>query len=99
MQKRTILLVMASLLVLASFAGIAGAQSSPDFDLSWYVLGGGGSRAASGSYAMNGTTGQGIVSSSASTSFQMQHGYWGRAYVPLILEHSTYLPLVFRDHP
>ncbi len=99
MQKRTILLVMASLLVLASVAGIVGAQSSPDFDLSWYVLGGGGSRAASGSFAMNSTAGQGIVFSSASTGFQMQHGYWGRAYVSALLEHSIYLPVVFRDHP
>ena len=99
MQKRTIPLAMASLLVLASVAGIVGAQSSGDFDLSWYVLGGGGSRAASGSYAMNGTAGQGIVFSSASASFQVQHGYWGRAYVPILYEHWVYLPVVFRDHP
>jgi hypothetical protein len=99
MQKRTFLLVMASLLALASVAGIVGAQSSAGFDLSWHVLGGGATQSSSGDFAMNGTAGQAIVFSSDGTSLKMQHGYWGRAYEPILYEHSAYLPVVFRDHP
>jgi hypothetical protein len=94
MNKRTLLGLLLSLLIVLATVGIVGAQTSTSFDLSWYVLAGGGSRAESASHALNGTLGQGIVGLSDSTSFQMQSGYWYGASQP---RHRIYLPLVLRN--
>jgi uncharacterized membrane protein len=95
-NKRTILIVLVSLLVVPLVVGIVGAQTSTSFDLSWYVLGGGGKRTDSAAYAMNGTLGQGIVGVSDDTGFQVQSGYWYGASLPGC---RVYLPLVLRSYP
>ena len=94
MDKRKLLIGVVGLLVALLLAGVVWAQSSPSFDLSWYVLGGGGGRADSTHFAMNGTVGQGAVGFSDSTSHEMQSGYWQDwpAY-------HIYLPLVVRRYP
>jgi hypothetical protein len=96
MSKRTFLVVLIGLLVVLVVGSIVGAQTSTSFDLSWYVMAGGGNRADSAAYAMNGTLGQGIMDLSDSTSFQMHHGYWYGASPP---KHRVYLPLVLRGYP
>ena len=96
MTKRIFLVVLVSSLVVLLAVSIAWAQSSTSFDLSWYVLAGGGSKADSAAYAMNGTLGQGIVALSDSASFQMQSGYWYGVWLP---KHRAYLPLVVRGYP
>ncbi len=90
MEKRTLLIGLVGLLVALLLAGVALAQTSLSFDLSWYVLAGGGGRADSTHYAMNGTVGQAAVGFSDSASYGMQSGYWQnwpdyRIYLPLIL--------------
>lgn len=82
MNKRTFVVALIGLLVVLVAVSIVWAQTSTSFDLSWYVLAGGGSRADSAAYAMNGTVGQGIVGLSDSTSFQMQSGYWSNTPTP-----------------
>jgi hypothetical protein len=93
MNKQTLLVGLAMLLVALLLAGIAGAQTSTDFDLSWYVMAGGGQRTDSPAYAMNSTLSQGIVGISHDTDFQMRNGYWYGATLP---RHRIYLPLVLR---
>jgi hypothetical protein len=94
MNKRTLLIGVAGLLVVLLLAGVALAQTSTSFDLSWYVLAGGGGRSDSTHYAMNSTLGQAAVGFSDNTSYGMQSGYWQnwpgyRIYLPLILKgHS-----------
>ncbi|MBU1879808.1 MAG: hypothetical protein KJ734_12720, partial [Chloroflexi bacterium] len=58
MNKQILLGGLAVLLAVLLLAGTAMAQTSTSFDLSWYVLAGGGERAASASYALDGTLGQ-----------------------------------------
>ena len=52
-------------------AGVAYAQSSASFDLSWNVLGGGGGESESVSFAAGSTIGQPLAGSSESASFQL----------------------------
>jgi len=94
MNKRIGLVLLASLLVILVVGGMAGAQSSESFDLSWYVLGGGGEGAAGDDYALNGTLGQGMVAVSGGGGSQMYSGYWKGAVAP---RYGVYLPLVLRD--
>jgi hypothetical protein len=96
MNKRTLPVVLVSSLVVLLAVSIVWAQSSTSFDLSWYVMAGGGARADSVAHAMNGTLGQGAVGLSDSTSFQMQSGYWYGASLP---RYRVYLPLVLRSYP
>lgn len=93
MNKRSFLILLVGLLVVLVAVSIAGAQTSASFDLSWYVMAGGGSPADSAPYAMNGTLGQGIVGISDGTGLQMSSGYW------YVSRHRVYLPLVFRNYP
>ena len=91
MNKRTLLIGVAGLVVALLIAGVALAQTSTSFDLSWHVLAGGGGRADSTHYAINGTLGQAAVGFSDSTSYGMQSGYWQnwpdyRIYLPLTLK-------------
>jgi len=55
MNKRTFLIVLIGLLVVLVVGSIVGAQTSTSFDLSWYVMAGGGSRADGAANAMDGT--------------------------------------------
>jgi hypothetical protein len=96
MNKRTFLVLLTGLLVVLAAVSIAWAQTSSSFDLSWYVLAGGGERAGGTHFALNGTLGQGAVGLSDSTSFQMQSGYWHGASLP---RYRVYLPMVLRSYP
>jgi hypothetical protein len=91
MNKQSLLIGATGLLVAFLIAGVALAQTSTTFDLSWHVLAGGGGRADSTHYAVNGTLGQAAVGFSDSTSYGLQSGYWQnwpdyRIYLPLNLK-------------
>ena len=73
--RRRAALIVALLASLAT-AGIAFAQSSASFDLSWNVLGGGGGESESASFAAGSTIGQPLAGSSESASFQLDAGFW-----------------------
>lgn len=94
MDKHKLLIGVAGLLVVLLLAGVALAQSSTGFDLSWHVLSGGGGPAESTHYAMNGTVGQAAVGFSDSASYGMQSGYWQNW-----LDRRIYLPLIVRGYP
>jgi len=91
MNKRILLIALVGLLLALLIVGVVMAQSSVDFDLSWYVLAGGGGRSASADYAMNGTLGQAAVGFSSSADYGMRSGYWQswlsyRIFLPLVLK-------------
>jgi hypothetical protein len=90
MNKQSFLILLGGLLVVLVVVSSVGAQTSAGFDLSWYVMAGGGSRADSAAYAMNGTLGQGLVGIADSTGLRMQSGYW------YVSRYRVYLPLVLR---
>jgi len=92
-EKHTLLVGLAALLAVLLLASNATAQTSTNYDLHWYVLAGGGERAASASFALNGTLGQWAIGPSADTDYGMHSGYWQSW-----LDQFTYLPLVLRDH-
>ena len=73
--RRRAALIVALLASLAT-VGIAFAQSSASFDLSWNVLGGGGGESESASFAAGSTIGQPLAGSSESASFQLDAGFW-----------------------
>jgi hypothetical protein len=96
MNKQMLLIGMVGLLVALLLASVAFAQTSTNFDLSWHVLAGGGGRADSTHYAMNGTAGQAVVGFSDNASYGMQSGYWSGTSLP---GYGVYLPLVLRGYP
>jgi hypothetical protein len=65
-------LILVGLLCLA---GIVCAQVSEHYDLSWHVIGGGGSAMDSASYVMRSTVGQ-LIGLSSSENYQVGAGYW-----------------------
>jgi hypothetical protein len=91
MNKRTLFIGAVGLLAVLLVTGVALAQTSGSFDLSWHVLAGGGGQAASTNYAMNGTLGQAAAGFSDNASYGMQSGYWQNwpdycIYLPVILK-------------
>ena len=94
MNVRLILgLSLAALLLLAAGAQ---AQTSPNYNLEWHVIGGGGQPVSSAHYAVNSTVGQGIASPPVSSSahYAVSGGYWYSGG-----GHAVYLPLVLRNAP
>ena len=92
MNKRTLLLGLAVLLVALLLVGAAMAQISAGFDLSWYVLAGGGEEAAGTDYALVGTLGQWVVGPSAGVDYDVNSGYWSA--VSSLSGYTVYLPLL-----
>jgi hypothetical protein len=81
--------VLAVCLVLANAAL---AQVSPNFDLGWHVLSGGGGIRNSPHYRLGDTLGQWAEGPSASANYKLSPGFWYG--VPV--SHKAYLPLVRR---
>lgn len=91
MNKRILLVGLVVLLLALLLAGIAGAQTSPGYSLSWYVLAGGGGRSAAAHYAMNSTVGQWATGLSSSAGHGMQSGYWQNWP-----DYSVFLPVMMK---
>jgi hypothetical protein len=68
------LTVLACLLSLACIT-IIYAQTSPNYNLSWHVIGGGGGPMSSTNYRMASTVGQ-IIGVSSSENYRLEAGYW-----------------------
>ena len=70
MNKRVLVLVG-----LLCLTGIAYAQVSTNYDLSWHVLSGSGGQMDSASYVQRSTVGQ-VIGSLESSNYRMGAGYW-----------------------
>ena len=95
MNKQMAFIGSAALLVALLLTGIAVAQTSASFDLSWHVLGGGGGQATNSDYAINCTVGQGAASWTSNSNYGIGVGYWYGAGG----EYRIFLPLVLKDYP
>lgn len=75
MKRMALLLLVVALL---ATAGAALTQSSGSFDLSWRVIAGGGGQAASDSYQVRGTAGQGLAGPPPLTggNYAVESGFW-----------------------
>jgi hypothetical protein len=99
---RKYLLLALGLVLLLAILGISRAtlaQTSPNFNLEWHVIGGGGQPVGSAHYVVNSTVGQGSASSPylSGEHYVIAAGFWGSGGVSY--PYSTYLPLVMRNSP
>lgn len=92
MRRTAILLGLAALLLLTSFAL---AQSGNGYDLTWNTVDGGGHTFSSGGdYSLGGTIGQPDAGVLSGGDYALVGGFWGGAAI----EYKIYLPLALRDH-
>jgi hypothetical protein len=95
-NRRLLLVGLGALAATLVLAGVAGAQVSTRYDLSHYVLDGGGGRAASPDLALDSEIGQSLLGMSDSDRFRMESGYSHGAVVPRF-DYGVYLPLVLKE--
>jgi hypothetical protein len=87
--------VRLALLACVATAGAVWAQTSPDPDLSWHLLAGGGCNASSNSHALRGTLGQLAIGSGQSANHVLRGGYWYG--VAGLFPYRVYLPVVIKN--
>ena len=95
MRQRLVALVLLFMIALL-VTGIAGAQVSTNYDLSWHVIAGAGSEMASAGHQVRSTLGQLSIGPADSAGHHVGAGYWygvWREEEP----HRIYLPLVMRS--
>jgi hypothetical protein len=96
MNKHLALALSAALLLGLVLANAALAQTSANYDLSWHVVGSGGSGMGSSTYAMRGTVGQVLADETESDHYALLAGHWDPRPGK---RHVLYLPLILRVQP
>jgi hypothetical protein len=98
LRKKTILLVVCALVLVASLAVLAGRRimAAPDspaasFTIPWWTVDNGGGTSQGGTYRLSGTIGQPDAGSSSGGSYTLKSGFWSGAF-----EYVTYIPLIKR---
>lgn len=77
MKRKTLLILLIALLLAVPVAAPASAAISADtYDLSWYVLGGGGGAVSSGIYTLDGTIGQPVTGVVTASGYENCSGFW-----------------------
>ncbi len=93
MKKRWIIALAVPICL--ALVGAVWAQVSPNFDLSWHVIGGGGRDMTSTTHTHRGTLGQFAIGPATSSSHHLGAGYWyGIRLAPTF---GLYLPLVTKN--
>ena len=95
MKRTALLLVLASLFMLAF--NLLGGMSSTNYRLDWYVLltGDGGEATKSTNYAVTSTIGQTAIGLSSSSNYSAGLGYW-YGLGETSADNSLYLPLTLK---
>ena len=80
---------------------VAGAQSSPDFDLHWNVIAPGGGHSAGGEFQLHGSIAQPAVGTMSGGPSAVRGGCWIAPLAPGPLPGNpvVYLPLMVRNAP
>jgi hypothetical protein len=86
----------AVLLAGLALAAVVWAQTSPNYDLSWHVVAGGGSRTASSGHVVQSTVGQFAIGPGTSTH-TVGAGYWYGMLRITAPGYDVYLPIVLRN--
>ena len=89
MKRTTALVIMLITLFMISNA----AASTGNYDLSWYVVAGGGANSRSGSFSLDGAIGQPIASTSSGGGYILTGGFFAQN-IPLLSQ--IYLPFIRR---
>jgi hypothetical protein len=92
-------MVLAVMLVLILSVTTAAADPGPtsaSYDLSWDVIGNGGTTMSSGSFTMMSTTGQAVTGEASSANITLLSGYWQGA-TDFIRE--VLLPIIVKSLP
>jgi hypothetical protein len=82
MRHRIIILALIALVILVLAGPLTGifdaawAQISPNFDLGWRLLGGGGGQRSSPNYLVQDTLGQSAAGTAASAKSRLEAGFW-----------------------
>jgi len=92
-MKREALLVLIACLLAVAIPALA--QSPASYDLSRYVVAGGGGRLAGASYILWGTAGQPAAGLSGGDGYTISSGFWGARTHTIV--YQIYLPLVQRN--
>jgi hypothetical protein len=95
MKDRKSLALLAALLCFLLLVGVALAQTSASYDLTWNVIAGGGGPITGGGYAINSTIGQPVVGVAKDTGYELCSGFWCGAAV---VEYRIYLPIVLKNY-
>jgi hypothetical protein len=90
--KRKHLASLAGLLAGLIVTSIAVAQVSPNFDLSWHLLSGGGGSRSSPNYRVDDSLGQWAERPSSSANYDIAPGFWYGVAAEPGTQASTYSP-------
>ena len=94
MRKKLLLTLLLVLLLGLAFVGVVAAQTSDGFDLSWYVISGGGGNSEGSDYVLSSTVGQTAAGESTSSDgYTQTHGFW-QTFVDTL---RTLLPLAVKN--
>ncbi len=86
-------LVLVLGLILAGVAANASLQAqSPNYDLTWWTVDGGGGTSSGGGYSLSDTIGQADAGSSTGGDYALGGGFWHSG--PAASQYRVYLPLV-----
>ena len=97
--KRAGLFLALMALLLAHLAGSAVlAQGSENYEIGWSVIAAGGGRASSANYAVTGTAGQPVstTSSPSSANYVVTDGFWVGIDALPYWPYETFLPTILR---
>lgn len=95
MKRGRAFVLVLCIVALLALVGSAFANAPEGYDLSWKVIGGGGGRATSAEYALEGTIGQAAIGPASGGNYQLGGGFWYglgeiyRVYLPLVLKLFT----------
>jgi hypothetical protein len=97
MKKPKIAAFGLAALLIFLVAGTAWAGRSAHYAIDWQVLSGGGAPASIGNVSLNGSLGQTAIGPSASTSYNLDAGYWFERVAAIPGSRQFYLPLVVKN--
>lgn len=95
-RKYLLVFVLFAALLLSGL--IVGAQTSPDYNLEWHVVAGGGGRSVSAGYVVNGSMGQSVTSPPYATNstHALCSGFWFMGSGFSCTQGSNYMPIIVR---
>jgi hypothetical protein len=96
MRKIKSLVLPTALLCFLLLVGVALAQTSASYDLTWNVIAGGGGPISGGGYAINSTIGQPVVGVAKEAGYELCSGFWCSELVAV--EYRIYLPVVLKNY-
>jgi hypothetical protein len=98
-KKKTLVLAAVALSMALSLGGGALAQTSPNFNLEWHLVGGGGGPSSSVHYRVSSAMGQAVSGKTPASSpkYRVEGGYEGGGGYTYI--YAVYLPIVSKNHP